>query len=132
VVPRTPRVHRVAAVLAAVALLLGAARLVQCVRDHANGLEVRVHNADTHTLHAVTVSVTGHSYDLGDLPPGATGAVTVAPTSESSVAISLTDGTGRRRELGGFGYIEPDSSGWQLFDVTEAGVHKVKEHQEPY
>jgi len=67
---RTSSIRRVAGVVFVIALLFGAARLVRACGDHLHGVEVRVHNVDAKTLHAVSVTVRGHSYDVGDLPPG--------------------------------------------------------------
>jgi hypothetical protein len=115
-----------------IAVLLVAARLVRACRRHLDGTEVRVHNADTRALRAVRVTVRGHTYDLGDLPPGMTRAVTVKPTSDSSVEVSLTDNAGRRDQLPAFGYVEPGTSGWVRVDLTETTVRSVEYDLDPY
>jgi hypothetical protein len=130
--PRTPSLRRVAGVALAISALIVAGRLVVWCRDHLNGIEIRVHNVDTHVVRGVSVEVRGHSYDLGDLMPGMTRTVKVEVSGgESGLAIGQRTAAGRRTDTV-HAYIEQGYSGWQLVDVTQAEAHTVEEHFHMY
>src|SRR5579875_702637 len=72
---------------------------------------VIVNNHGPETLLGVTVHVTGASYDIGDLLPGATKQVRVSPTGESGVRIEFADETGKRVHSDWVGYFESGYGG---------------------
>jgi hypothetical protein len=51
--------------------------------------------------------VTGHEYQIGDLQPGVSVAVALAPTSDSHVEISFTNNAGIQCKLNLGGYFGP-------------------------
>ncbi len=58
-----------------------------------------VHNGDSSTFKSCVVQVTGNSYPIGDLPPGASTTVNVNPTGESHIVVEYTDGKGVKRRV---------------------------------
>ena len=83
---------------------------------------VIVNNHGPETLRDVTVHVTGASYDIGDLPPGVTKQVRVAPTGESGVMIEFADATGKRVHSEWFGYFEAGYGGSVRLDWENGRV----------
>jgi hypothetical protein len=65
-----------------------------------------IQNTGSQPLRSVVLSVTGASYNLGDIPPGATAHVTVHPTGESHLEIQFTDSDGQAHRLNAGGYFE--------------------------
>jgi hypothetical protein len=119
-----------AAALAAV-IVCGVLALRWC-HQHSRGVEIRLHNVERSTLRSLKVSVTGNSYPVGDLDPGATTSVWVKPTSESGVDVSFVTSAGQVTQVPVHGYIEPGYSGWISADLTTVGARNVEDHVELY
>lgn len=71
-----------------------------------SGIQVTVENSGTKPLKSVTLHVTGASYNLGDITPGASATARVKPTGESHLEIEFTDAGGEVRRLDAGGYFE--------------------------
>ena len=99
--------------------------------EHRRGVEVRIHNAGSHTLSSVAVVVTGNSYSLGDLPPNSTRSVVVVPTGESDVGISLVDPAGHVKRLNAGGYFEPGYTGTISVDLTAEAARTIDDNVNP-
>lgn len=94
------------------AILFGGVLLIaDSCYQHVRGTGVLVVNAGPKTLSSMRVHVTGASYALGDLPPGAFATVYVQPTSESHVEVSFRDSAWSARRLVAGGYFEPGYGG---------------------
>jgi len=90
------------------------------------GLTVRIHNADSRTLRSVVVSVTGHSYPLGDLPPGSKISVPVEPRGESSVVVEFKDVAGNSKKVDANVYLEPGYKGRLTLEIdADRIVHRT-------
>jgi hypothetical protein len=107
-----------AGVVALVAGVIGYAAL-------APGVHVTVRNTGREPMRQVTLHVTGRSYSLGDVPPGATCTKKVFPTSESHVELELTDEQGRRRRLVAGCYFESGYRGRIDIEVKDGAVVAV-------
>jgi hypothetical protein len=123
-----------------VAITIGAVVLIAVVcvavlgirwyRQHSRGVEIRLHSVANSPLRSVTVAVTGNSYALGDLAPGQTTSVWVAPTSESGVDVSFATASGGVKHAALSGYIEPGYSGWISADLTTNEAVNIEDHVE--
>ena len=116
---------------ACVALLLVVLVGVRWCYVRSRGVEVRIHNASNRPLSSVVLLVTRRSYQIGDLPPDATSAVFVHPTSESGVGISFADPQGHAKRLHAGGYFEDGYSGSISIDVTADLARIVEDNVSP-
>lgn len=91
------------------------------VRAATAGVEFTLTNLGANALRSVTVQVTGRSYGLGDIPPGASKTVKLNPTSESHIELRLATG----RNLTIDCYIEPQYRGRINATVTSTAVVAV-------
>lgn len=71
-----------------------------------SGIQVTVENTGTSPLKLVELHVTGRSYELGDIAPGATATARVRSTGESSLDVEFTDADGKTQRLNAGGYFE--------------------------
>jgi hypothetical protein len=116
-----------------VALVACAAVGIRWCDQHSRGIELRLHNAEKSRLRAVTVTVVGNSYTVGDLAPDATGSIWAEPTSDSDVEVSFTTATGEVKHLPvPHSYIEPGNSGWMSVDLTTDNARNVERHIKLY
>lgn len=81
------------------------------------------HNVGAEPMRSVVVHVTGRSYPIGDLPPGASKSVRLSPTSESHIELSQA---GHARLTVG-GYFEKGYRGTITADVTTDRVVVVRD-----
>jgi hypothetical protein len=103
----------------AAALSLGFAAMY-AIED---GVTFVAHNVGTEPMRSVVVHVTGKSYPIGDLAPGASKSVRVNPTSESHIELSQS---GHARLTVG-GYFEKGYQGTITADVTTESVVVVRD-----
>ena len=68
--------------------------------------------------------VTGTSYNLGDIPPGATAHATVHPTGESHLEIEFTDADEQAKRLDAGGYFEPGYRGTIDISIKDGVIQK--------
>lgn len=92
-------------------------------REYGPGVTVTVANAGTVTMHAVTVRLTGKSYAMGDLAPGARKSIAIHPTADSHIELAY-DGS---RRLTIDCYMEPGYRGKITTTVTSERVVAVKD-----
>lgn len=87
-----------------------------------SGVAFSLTNVGTVTMKAVTVHVTGSSYLVGDLGPGATKKIDVNPAGESHIEVAFSDS----RRLIIDCYIEDGYGGRITAEVTPEKVISVK------
>ncbi|WP_020654294.1 hypothetical protein [Massilia niastensis] len=105
------------AVTAALSLGVGAMYVAE------DGVTFVARNVGTEPMRSVVVHVTGRSYPIGDLAPGASKSVRVSPTSESNIELSQS---GHARLTVG-GYFEKGYRGTISADVTTESVVMVRD-----
>ncbi len=111
--------------------LVGTTLGLRWYHQHGRGVEIRLHNVQSRPLRSPEVFVTGASYSVGDLAPGAIGSVWAEPTSDSHVEISFALSTGEvKRVPVPNSYLEPRNSGWISVDVTADDARAVENHVE--
>jgi len=91
-----------------------------------SGLHVVIQNTGSQPLRSVVLHVTGASYSLGDILPGATAHATVHPASESHLEIDFTDPTNKTERLDAGGYFEPGYRGTIDISIKD-GVIEMNE-----
>lgn len=92
------------------------------------GIVVTIENTGTIPLKSVVLHVTGASYELGDIAPGASEKVRVRPTGESHLEIEFTDPDGQVKRLDeGFGYFEPGYRGTIRVSIKDGTTDKFEE-----
>ena len=89
-----------------------------------SGIHVSIQNTGSQPLRSVVLFVTGTSYNLGDIPPGATAHATVHPTGESHLEIEFTDADGQAKRLDAGGYIEPGYRGTIDISIKDGVIQK--------
>ena len=89
-----------------------------------SGVHVSIQNTGSQPLRSVVLFVTGTSYNLGDIPPGATAHATVHPTGESHLEIEFTDADGQAKRLDAGGYIEPGYRGTIDISIKDGVIQK--------
>ena len=92
-----------------------------------SGIEVIVENRDPTPLKSLVLHVTGASYPLGDVPPGAVVAKRVKPTGESHLEIEFTGADGKPRRLDAGGYFEPGYRGTIRLSIRD---HQIATNQQ--
>ena len=90
---------------------------------YTNGVQFTLKNVGSETLHSVTVEVTGKSYTLSDISPGASRTVKVDPISESDIKLRLPRGPVLTIDC----YLEHDYGGSIEANVTSQAVVSVKD-----
>jgi hypothetical protein len=88
------------------------------------GIHVTIQNTGSQPLRSVVLFVTGTSYNLGDIPPGATAHATVHPTGESHLEIEFTDADGQAKRLDAGGYFEPGYRGTIDISIKDGVIQK--------
>ena len=73
-------------------------------------------------MRSVVLHVTGVSYQLGDIPPGASATARVRPTSESGLEIEFTDSDGKVQRLNAGGYFESDYRGTIRVSIKDGAI----------
>ncbi len=91
---------------------------------HTNGVEFTLKNVGAEALRSVTLELTGQSYVLGDIAPGASKMVKVNPLVEAH-RIDVRFPNGRMLSIDC--YIEKDDGGSIKADVTSQAVVTVKD-----
>ena len=89
-----------------------------------SGIHVSIQNTGSQPLRSVVLFVTGTSYNLGDIPPGATAHATVHPTGESHLEIEFTDADGQAKRLDAGGYFEPGYRGTIDISIKDGVIQK--------
>jgi hypothetical protein len=75
------------------------------------GIHVSVQNTGNQPIRSVVLYVTGNSYSLGDIPPGADANATVKCTGDSHLEIEFVDGDGQTKKLDAGGFFQPGYRG---------------------
>ena len=91
------------------------------------GIQVTVENTGTTPLKSVVLHVTGASYDLGDIAPGATATARVKSTGESSLDIEFTEVDGNNQRLNAGGYFESGYRGTIRVEIKDGQIDKFEE-----
>ena len=89
-----------------------------------SGVHVSIQNTGSRPLRSVVLFVTGTSYNLGDIPPGATAHATVHTTGESHLEIEFTDPDGQPHRLDAGGYFEPGYRGTIDISIKDGVIEK--------
>jgi hypothetical protein len=90
-----------------------------------SGIRVTIQNTGSQPMRMVSLSVTGKSYSLGDLAPGAAATATVKPTGESGLGIGFTDRDGKQQGLNADCYIEPGNRGTIRVSIKDGAIEKT-------
>ena len=108
--PNRRRYWRLAGVL--ICLLFAAmAVLAYYLLFYKPGIQVTVQNTGSQPLRSVVLFVTGNSYNLGDILPGATADATVKCTGDSHLEIEFLDDEGQTKRLDAGGFFQPGYRG---------------------
>ena len=91
------------------------------------GIVVTIENTGTIPLKSVVLHVTGASYELGNIAPGASEKVRVRPTGESHLEIEFTDPDGQVKRLDAGGYFESGCRGTIQVSIKD-GTSDKNEH----
>lgn len=92
-------------------------------RGHGPGVTLTLSNVSAVTMQSVTVRVTGRSYAIGDLVPGASKSIAVHPSADSHIELVFD----RTRRLKIDGYLERGYRGKIAAAVTPERVVAVKD-----
>jgi hypothetical protein len=111
--------------LYAAALGLAIALAIVLIRSHS--VRFTVKNVDGKPLRAVVVHVTGRSYPIGDLEPGAIKTVELSPTGESDIDLSSAGNPRLKVDC----YFEPGYGGRISAEVTAIDVVAVQVALDP-
>lgn len=76
--------------------------------------------------------MTGNSYPLGDIAPGASGKATVESTGESHLEIELIDNDGQSKRLNAGGYFEPGYRGSVEVSIKDGVIEKNEGRMDSY
>jgi len=89
-----------------------------------SGIHVTIQNTGNQPLRSVVLHVTGASYNLGDIAPGATATATVLPSGESHLEIQFTDPDGQTQRLDAGGYFESGYKGTIQVSIKDGVIQQ--------
>ena len=89
-----------------------------------SGIHVKIRNAGATSIRSVVLHVTGASYKLGDIAPGATAESVVRSTGESGLEIEFTGTDGQTNRLNAGGYFEPGYRGTIRVSIKDGVIDK--------
>ncbi len=92
-----------------------------------SGIKVTVENTGLTSLQASVLHVTGVSYNLGDIAPGAEATARVNPTSESHLEIEFTDANGKTQRVNAGGFFEPGYRGAIRVEIKDGVIDKFED-----
>ena len=93
-----------------------------------SGIHVTIQNTGSQPLRSAVLFVTGNSYNLGEIPPGATAQATVNATGDSHLEIEFADDDGQARRLDAGGFFQPRYRG--TIDISIKGGVIAKNEQQ--
>ncbi len=88
------------------------------------GIRVTIQNTGTTQLHSVVLHVTGGSYKLGNITPGASSEVVIKSTGESNLEIEFEGNEGRTQRLNAGGYFESGYRGTIRVSIKDGTIDK--------
>ena len=88
------------------------------------GIQVTVQNTGSTPMHSVVLHVTGATYELADIPPGASATARVKSTGESHLEIEFTDSDGKVQRLDAGGYFESGYRGTVFVSVNDGAIEE--------
>ena len=88
------------------------------------GIQVTVQNTGSTPMHSVVLHVTGATYELADIPPGASATVRVKSTGESNLEIEFTGSDGKVQRLDAGGYFESGYRGTIHVSIKDGTIEK--------
>jgi hypothetical protein len=91
------------------------------------GIQVTVQNTGSTPMRSVVLHVTGASYRLGDIVPGASAKARVRPTGESHLEIEFIDTDGTTQRLNAGGYFESGYRGTIRVEMKDGVIDKHEE-----
>jgi hypothetical protein len=92
-----------------------------------SGIKVTVENTGLNSMQASVLHVTGVSYNLGDIAPGAEATAQVNPTSESHLEIEFTDADGKTQRVNAGGFFEPGYRGAIRVEIKDGVIDKFED-----
>ena len=105
--------------------------LIGCVLlQFRSGIHVTVENSGSTPIRSVVLHVTGNSYSLSDLLPGASSQATVHATSESHLEIEIVDADGKPQRLTADCYFEPSYRGKIHVSIKDGAIDRYDEQLE--
>jgi len=104
-IPNRKRRWRTACVLICL-LFVTMVVLVYFVLFYHPGIHVTLQNTGSQPLRSAVLVVTGNSYNLGDIPPGANAEATVKCTGDSHLEIEFMDEDGQTKRLDAGGFFQ--------------------------
>jgi hypothetical protein len=111
----------VAGVAVAIAII-GVILFVKSGPFYRQDLKMHIINVGDMELQSVTVQVTGGTYEMGSIVPGKKATVTIKPTSESGISLSVKNLRGDVQQFDAGGYIEPNYVGDVTVEITDQHV----------
>ena len=127
--PNRKRHWRLAGVL--VCLLLGVVVVVAYfLLFHHPGIHVTVQNTGDQPIRSVVLFVTGNSYSLGDIPPGATADSTVKCTGDSNLEIEFVGDDGQTKRLDAGGFFQSGYRGTIRVSIKDGVIRENEQHIE--
>jgi hypothetical protein len=88
------------------------------------GIQVSVQNSGSQLLRSVVLFVTGNSYNLGNIPPGANAEATVKCTGDSHLEIEFVDGDGQTKRLDAGGFFQSGYRGTIRVSIKDGVIQE--------
>ncbi len=88
------------------------------------GIHVTVQNTGSQPMRSVVLFVTGNSYNLGDILPGANAEATVKCTGDSHLEIEFVDDAGETKRLDAGGFFQPGYRGTIRVSINEGVIQE--------
>jgi len=90
-----------------------------------SGVSVTVQNISQSPMHSVVIHVTGGTYPLGDLAPGASARATVKPTGQTHLDIDYSDAAGKKHELRASGPFDDRFQGTIGVSIKDGVIQQI-------
>jgi hypothetical protein len=115
--------HRTLFAIAATALFLGGGFLwARFIPDYNPSIQVSIENGGEKPMRSVTLHVTGATFPMGDVPPGATVNAKVRSKGESHLEIEYADAAGQTHRLNAGGYFESGYRGTIQISIRDGVI----------
>ncbi|MFO0448833.1 MAG: hypothetical protein ACK52I_09255 [Pseudomonadota bacterium] len=109
------------------AFLVVLALIVVLALQFRPGIQVTIQNTGSTPMKSVVLHVTGASYDLGEIAPGAEATARVRPTSESHLEIEFTIADGKTQRVNAGGYFESGYRGTIRVEIKDGVIDKFED-----
>lgn len=96
-----------------------------------NSIQLTIINTGPSTMRAITVTVTGNSYRVKDIPAGNSVSLSIHATGESGLTIDYENDSKKQKKVSGHCYLQKDYVGTIEIRIQNDKIHSVQKQIGP-